>query len=119
MCVPAIRHHVKNNKPPHFIGWKKEGEGSDNISFPPFSYIFKYFAGHLDLISDLSDREALKIHFQTVPACGQYKRYDPAYGKDLTFETIKVEVCDITSQQRLWDYLIPGMCPLTSVFFPW
>ena len=41
------------------------GGGSDRIPFLLFSYIFKYFAGYLDLISDLGDRDALEIRSQT------------------------------------------------------
>lgn len=41
---------------------ERERRGSDRIPFLLFSYIFKYFAGYLDLISDLGDRDALEIH---------------------------------------------------------
>lgn len=47
---------------------EREGVGvGDRVSLLLFSYIFKYFAWYLDLISDLGDRETLEIHFQLHP----------------------------------------------------
>lgn len=114
MCIPAVRRRVKNNISPHFYGrrktrWETDRDvcvwgGGDTIS-SLFSYIFKYLAGYLGLISDSGNRRVentFSIAIQGV--CCKSTHWRPRLwpwpcteGKVKREARLTLKICQITS----------------------